>query len=140
MGTVLVIIIVILLFWPWIAKWLKGFAMRRAEDMFRRAAGMPTRKEEEKARKRARKSRGDGYERRDQSRRARRNAPDPHPASMMREVAEDVEYTEIVDYSSESYSYGEQTARGRKGTRAERTVTEEQVSDAEYTEYRKKQQ
>ena len=52
MGTIfLILIIVCILFWPWISKWLRGYLARRSEDALRKMMGMPTRKEEEKIRK-----------------------------------------------------------------------------------------
>lgn len=123
MGRFLVIIIitvVIVLCWPRIMRWIQGFMARRAEDMVRRMAGMPSRGEEKRAEKR-------NAEKKRKQRKAEESEREHKQAmSNMRTVAEDVEYTEVREFESRT-TYTE-SADGK------RVVVEEQVSDAEYTE------
>ena len=135
MGTTLIISIILLLLWPWIVKWTKKFMMRRAEDALRRAMGMPSRKEEERMRAAQEKNSRADTRGRSRSRR-RRPAADPHPARLMKQVAEDVEFTEIVNYSEEITVEGTSSSRQRRGRRPDNDaiIVEEQVTDAEFTE------
>lgn len=100
----------------------------RAEDMFRRMAGAPTRKEEERMRRRANKERGKGKAK--GRRKGTSGNPEPHPGKLMNEVAVDAEYTEIREFSERAEIY-EEPLSGR-------VVVEEQVSDAEYVEIKGK--
>jgi len=49
MGVFLIILLLLLILWPWISpyvtRWIRMFMARRAEDMMRRMMGMPSRKE-----------------------------------------------------------------------------------------------
>lgn len=130
MGIVLVLLFVIIcLLWPWIVRWIRGYMARRAEDMIRRMAGMPSRKEEERM-KRARES-GEDYGRNARGAYSRaRRGPKEDGVECMREYAEDVEFTEIREYSS-SGILGEDCA-------ARKEFHESQVSDVEYTEVRER--
>lgn len=119
MGGFLLILILIFLLWPLIMRWMQGFMARRAEDMLRRMAGAPSRKEEQKYRKKTEnEKRGRPYS----SDRRR------HPAKIMNEVAEDVEYTEIVEYSETTIEVGTGPERHQ------RIYRESQVEDVKYTE------
>lgn len=100
--TLLIIIIVIFalgpLFRRWLGPLLSRWMMGKFEDRMRRMAGMPTRKEEKKARKKARSRRRGGHPGRarvadewEDAVRSRR----PNPADFMRSYAEDVEFEEI---------------------------------------------
>ena len=122
---------------PWISRWSRQraaeFAARRAEDYMRRMMGMPSRKEEERARRQSRNT-GRASERKDKagwadqsySRRGRRHRPARYRAAdLMRAVAVDVEYTEIREYSSATIA--------ADGARV-RVETEEQVTDVKFTE------
>ena len=124
----LLIIIALFLFRHQISAWIRAFMARRAEDMIRKMAGMPTRKEEqrrakEKARKeKAQSSRTAGRK----SNRATTAAPE-QAHRRMQEYAEDVEYTEIREF--ESVEIATETHDGKR-----RVVVESQISDVEYTE------
>ena len=123
MATFLIILLVLWLLWPYIMKWIQRLMARRAEDILRRMTGQPTRREERRRRRQAgRNSTG-----RPESQRA----PEIHPARMMREVAEDVQFTEELDYSESRLDFEEETPRDR------REYHERQVEDAQYTEIRK---
>lgn len=109
----------------------------RAEDMMRRMMGMPTRREEERMRRKAAKdsdntggktSRGSG------SRQTRRHhrTPDFDAAEVMKQVAEDVEYTEIREFESTTI------AETDRSTGKTTIYEEEQVTDAEYVEIKSK--
>lgn len=103
-------------------RWLRRMMMRRAEDYMRRMTGMPPRPD---SREGKRRNKNAEKERRRAERRGSRNNGDALRA--MREVAEDVEFTETIDYSEET----EITGEGR--VRQKRTYREEQVTDAEFT-------
>lgn len=106
-------------------NWLKGYMARRAEDMMRRMAGMPSRKEEQRRARKARasrKSQAPADDRRDKEEAIR----------SMRENAVDVEFTEIKEYSSEDI-----IAEDSNGNRT--VYHEEQVTDAEFTEIKNSQ-
>lgn len=72
---------------------------RRAEDMVRKMAGMPSRKEEERRRKQQqRQQRDNSYSR--TGRRGRQYASNEEDSiRSMQEYAEDVEFTETKEYS-----------------------------------------
>lgn len=128
MGIALIIIALLFLLWPYIVRWLQRYMTRRAEDMFRRMAGQPTRKEEQRAQRKQRNA--SSHNRHNDSRGERPQPPrNPvHPAKMMNEVAEDVEFTEIREYSESTLEVG----TGPK--RQQRIYRESQVEDARYTE------
>lgn len=98
---------------------------RRAEDMMRRMMGMPSRKEE-KRRQRQQERQASGDSQRGQQTR-RHRSPSVRAAQLMRQVAVDVDYTEIREFRSQTIIDPE--PRGKH-----RIVLEEQVSDVEYTE------
>lgn len=125
MGIFLIILIVIILLWPQISRFLQRMAMRKMEDMVRKAAGQPTRKEEERRRKQERRAESRG-ERSDfyGQRRTRR-----HPARLLQLVAVDVEFVEIKSYSASTLDIDPE---GRQRS----VIIEEQISDVEYTEIR----
>lgn len=133
MGTFLIFLLVLCLLWPFITKWLRGFAARRMEDTLRKMMGMPSRKEERRARSQS--ATGDS---RQQSRRSRKGSSRSesfhrHEGEPIipREYAEDVEFTETIDYSESTILEGK-----ADGTRRE--WHESQVSDAQYVEIKEK--
>lgn len=123
MGTLLVIIIIVFLCWPWIKRLMARFMLNRAEDYMRRATGMPPRPGSRQARREQR--RASGGTRANSQRTSRRAARHDGPI-IPREYAEDVEFTETVDYSSS------EIREKKKGN--ERVYRESQVSDAEWVE------
>lgn len=125
------ILVLLFLLWPWIARWLRGFMARRAENLIRRMAGMPPRNGG-----RTRAKNNEGRQRRyGFGRRKAARTEDPQEGiRSMREYAEDVEFTEIREYSSDEMHVGDGAPR-----RERRIYREEQVSDAEYTEIRTKE-
>lgn len=143
MGLFLIILLVVFIFWPWISRWVgrwfRSYMTRRAEDMVRRAMGMPSRKEEERA---ARASNGSD---RTQSAHTgsphRRHASKPgsryhrpsrtDAAALLKSVAVDVEYTEIKEFDSTTII--DDDGRGNP-----RVYDEEQVSDVEFMEIRER--
>jgi len=98
------------------------------EDRMRRMMGMPSRAEEKKARRRQEKENSRQQQTYGGGNGARRHdtGDSASDLSMMRVYAEDVEFTEIREYS-EDISF----KQDRKKTEFR---TEEQVSDAEFTE------
>lgn len=130
MGYFLLILILIFILWPLmrepVSRWFSGFMARRTEDMMRRMMGMPSRKEEKRQNKK-RKERASASQKK--TGRDSGKALKPHPAEMMKSVAEDVVFTEIKEFESRTIieSDGENT----------RIVVEEQITDVEYTEIKK---
>lgn len=119
----LVIIIALFLLWPRIIRWLRPviqrWMMRRVENYVRKAAGMPPRQE-------ARKKRSPRPADSQPWQRAERPAPMREPHLIPPEYAEDVEFTETVEYSSDRNIASD--APGK------RVRNENQVSDAEWEE------
>lgn len=137
MTTIAIIIIVILvvsLFGDRISAWIRGFMARRAEDAMRRMMGMPSRKEEQRARRRAEKAARSGKT--DQSARyagrqsTRSGNTSNNGPIIPKEYAEDVEYVEIKSYSESTEIH----ADPKKG---ETIYHESQVEEAEYIEIKK---
>lgn len=126
MGVFLVILIVVLLCWPAIQRWLARYAARRAEDYLRRATGMPPRPDS-RAGKKAQRERERAQSR---TRRRQTNTRGHRPVNAtMQEYAEDVEFTETVSYS-------ETVIGGQTDSVKEKEYRESQVTDAEWTEVR----
>lgn len=123
MGVALIIIILICAFWPAIVRLLQRFMARRAEDMVRRMAGMPSRKEEKRRRRQQQQQ-----QRQNGSRRHGSPGDPGEGVRAMKEYAEDVAFTEIREFSSDEVIAEEETGKNR------RIYREEQVSDAEYVE------
>lgn len=134
-GILVAVVLALIVLRPVLAPLFRRWAMGKMEDNFRRMAGMPTRKEERKARKRAEKEARQGKAS------ARAYSPGPgsrrRPASAvsyLRSFAEDVEYVEIKEYSSDA----------EIGATKEKTTVnykvEEQVEDAEFTEIKSRPQ
>ena len=100
-GILFLIILLLVLLGPYLSRWFGPIFQRwilgKMEDRMRRMAGMPTRKEERKARKkggqRRSRRRTDGVT--DEWRQAVR--PKENPVDFMRIYAEDVEFEEIKE-------------------------------------------
>ncbi len=93
MSSIILIIIILLLFffWPQIVAWLRQFMARRAENAIRRMFGMPSRKEEERARQK--------YQERtkhSEAQQKRETAADDI-VKAMQQYAEDVDFVEIKE-------------------------------------------
>lgn len=126
MGIAIVIIILIILCWPMISKWMQGFLARRTEDYLRKATGMPPRPGSREAKRQARQQQ-------QQPRSSRSRYYHSHQPLIPKEYAEDVEFVETVSYS-QTTTIGVETARP-----ASRTVYHEsQVSDVEWVEIKSK--
>lgn len=140
-GVLLVIFILLALLWPYVSKWIGPVVQRwmvgRFEDQMRRMAGMPTRKEERKMRKKAEKQRraageADGWS---AFRNRRSSAPGPGAKPIIpKEYAEDVEFVEVKSYSEQTEIKVEDTGSGS------RIVEESQIEDAEYIEIKENKQ
>ncbi len=127
---ILLIFLLLFLLWPRIIAWLRphiqAWMLRRIEKHIRRAAGIPD--EEPRDRRRSRKTDAgnntdNGYS---------RHAPQHSGPIIPREYAEDVEYTETIDYSSDTTVAPDGTRREHSRVRVE--THESQVSDAEWEE------
>lgn len=125
LGILILIIVFFWVIWPVIARWLKRKAMERAEDYMRASMGMPPR---DKSKRKSSNSSQDGF-----YQRQRRNpfGPDSYTQGPIipKEYAEDVEFTETIDYSSSD--------RIKKEADKTEVYHESQISDAEYTEIKK---
>lgn len=119
------------IFAPMIQRWVMG----KVEDRVRRMAGMPTRKEEKEAQKRARKRERKGAEGfRRAAGRSREAVRRPRSTvGLLSGLAEDVEFTEIREFSRH-IEIGEE-----KGGKNPKIVVEEQIEDAVYTEIKTRQ-
>lgn len=134
-GIICVILFLLLVLWPvlrrWIAPFVQRWMMGRMEDQFRRMAGMPTRKEEKKARRQredaARRFRQAAEEARGKGR-ARRRAV-RSTVYMLRSLAEDVEFVEIREFGPDAGA-GAQVKVAYK--------VEEQIEDVEFKEIKEK--
>ena len=131
LGILILVVLFLWLVWPYIARWLKRKATERAEDYLRASMGMPPR--DKKNRKKA--NYRNSEEEQTYYQRQRRN-----PFSKDRytkgpiippEYAEDVEFTETIDYSSETHKT-HTTASGETTS-----FHESQISDVEFTEIKK---
>ena len=133
----LIIILIPLALWllrPLIRKWIYRTLERKAEDMLRRAAGMPPRGKKQRSNNAAEEDDGSyragsssssyhtgygyGYERHD-------------GPIIPREYAEDVEFTEYRDYSSD-------TKIRTSDTGEQSIVIEKQVTDVQWEEIKDK--
>ena len=113
--------------WPYITKWLKRKAMERTEDYLRQAMGMPPREK-----KHGKKSNKEFREENSYHYYQRRGNPYRRSQSgriIPPEYAEDVEFTEYIDYSGTEYI--------QRISRHIEIHFESQVSDAEWTEIKK---
>jgi len=133
----LIIILLILLFWPYIMKWVGRFMARRAEDYLRRATGMPPRPGSRAARKEESRRKADRQDGRRSYRSYRSGGSrgyerDSDGPIIPREYAEDVEFVETKDYSESTIS------DDRDGIRKETRYRESQVSDVEWEEIKTK--
>lgn len=128
-GILCIVLFLLLVFRPVLQRWLQPlihrWAMGKMEDQMRRMAGMPTRKEERKARKRREAAgRTAGNPWRSARRRTVRST-----VGMLRYIAEDVEFTEIKDYSPDL-----PIGSGQDKRKEVRYKVEEQIEDVEYKE------
>ena len=123
LGILILIVLFLWLVWPVISRWLKRKAMERTEDYIRASMGMPPRDRS----KRKDSYAGNGYNN------GRHRNPYEKPSGkkepiIPKEYAEDVEFTETIDYSERV------TVKNVDGTTV---YKESQISDAEYTEIKK---
>ena len=124
-----ILILIVLFFWivgPFIMKWAKRKAMERAEDYMRQSMGLPPRhKKKSKFSKQQRQQEKQQYYQRE-----RRNpfGPDAYGKEPLipKEYAEDVEFTETIDYSAHEIKIEKE---GDK-----KIYHESQISDVEWTE------
>ena len=132
-GVIFVIFFLMLVLGPILRRWLapmfQKWMLGKMEDNMRRMAGMPTRKEERKRRKReGRKKRSvaDAWKETFSSHK-RTHARDRHETVvLMQRFAEDVEFTEIKEF-------GDSDATVSESVKVRYTV-EEQIEDAKIIE------
>lgn len=126
--TFLIIIILLVILWPWITKWVKGFMSRRAEDAIRRMMGMPSRKEEQRKRKENEKKQASTSRRNKRKAAEQEREADRQDAlRSMKENAVDVEYTEYKEFSQTEIAVEDEKGNTR-------IYTESQVTDVEFVE------
>ena len=112
MKGVIILIAIVLFFWlviPALFRWMQRRTLRKVEKLFRQAMGMPPHSNESSGKRKRR-----GYER-----------PKPHEPIIPKEYAEDVEFTETIDYSHEEKTEVHISTD---------QYHESQISDAEWTE------
>ena len=141
-GIVCVIVCLLFILGPalrrWLAPLLQRWMMGKMEDRFRSMAGMPTRKEEKRMRKEEEKrrrqretgARGAAEAFKDKMRgyygsRSTRTRHVRSTIGLLQYVAEDVEFTEIREFGSDSHIGAT--------VKAEYHI-EEQIEDVEFTE------
>ena len=126
---ILLVVIFFALIWPSIAKWLKRKAMERAEDYIRSSMGLPPREK-----KRGKKNSGQNNQRQEgyyyRSSGSERRYGDKKEPLIPKEYAEDVEFTETIDYSSTTET------RIENGNKI-KYHHESQISDVEWVEIKK---
>ena len=122
-GIAILLLIVLLICWvgPRIKRWLQRKAMEKAEDYMRQTFGMPPRENSRKSKKRDKKQQ-------ETNNRGRTQRPySSHAGPIIpKEYAEDVEFVEIIDYSSS------EIRMEKKGET--KIYHESQISDVEWTE------
>lgn len=126
LGILLLVVVFFWLIWPIIARWLKRKAMERAEDYVRSSMGMPPRDKKRKSSDSySHQSSQDSFygqrRRNPYDSRSKKNEP-----LIPKEYAEDVEYTETINYSESTFTAGSE--------KKSEIYHESQISDAEYTE------
>lgn len=124
-GTIIAIILIVFLLWPQITRWITRLMMRSWEKKLRKMAGQfggaaPPPNEGKRS----------GGRRRKCDTTPPQPRPKQHPARMMKEVAEDVQYTEVREYS--------QTTIHTESDGTSTTYTETQVEDVKFTEIKDK--
>ena len=133
LGILILIVLFFWVVWPWIARWLKRKAMERAEDYMRSSMGMPPR-DKKKYRRSQEQRQGFYQNERNAGARERKNPFGPDRYSdepiIPKEYAEDVEFTETIDYSEREDHFQNASVNSRQ-------YHESQISDAEYTEIKK---
>lgn len=128
LGILILVVVFFWLVWPAISRWLKRKAMERAEDYMRRSMGMPPRdKKRKKSEQDGGSSSGNTYYRKERRNPFGQDRYGKEPL-IPKEYAEDVEFTETIDYSE---------TETRHTTPDGTTYHESQISDAEYVEIKK---
>ncbi len=119
--------------WRMIRPTVQRYLARKTEDYIRRATGMPPRPKQEHRQKKETSESGAGsrdtrgewfYDTGERRRRQQRNRSGREPL-IPKEYAVDVEFVEILDYSSA-------TVIGEDSSGQQQVYHESQVSDAEY--------
>lgn len=110
-GILIIIVLFLWLVWPAISRWLKRKAQEKTAEFFYRKMGMPPPYNEN---------------RRSRSTRRTYNERKKSEPIIPKEYAEDIEYTEIKEFKTETVITSED-----KGVKYKK---ESQISDAEWTE------
>ncbi|MGM9816101.1 MAG: hypothetical protein ACI304_03460 [Lepagella sp.] len=133
MSIFIIILIILIICWPWISPWLmrhiRNFVARHIENTIRRSMGVPPPPKQKRRRRWSRKDEPEIHD--DGTSRQSDYGEPPHgkPADMMKQVAEDVKFVEIKEF--------EETTIGDT-PRETPYYREEQVSDAEFIEIKDK--
>ena len=109
LGIIILIVLFFWLCWPSISRWLKRKALQRAENYFRSRMGMPPPPPHSK-------DHGASYT---------KGRSTVHEPIIPKEYAEDVEFSETIDYSR---------VETHVDTKTTEKYHESQISDAEWTE------
>lgn len=133
MSIFIIILIILIICWPWISPWLmrhiRNFVARHIENTIRRSMGVPPPPKQKRRRRWSRKDEPEIHD--DGTSRQSDYGEPPHgkPADMMKQVAEDVKFVEIKEF--------EETIIGDT-PRETPYYREDQVSDADFVEIKDK--
>lgn len=117
MGLILILLIILtVLLWPRISRWLQRFMLRRAESYFRKAAGMPP----------PPRQRRQTHGRSNSSRESTRYYRSSEEPIIPKEYAEDVEFVEVKEF--------QETEIRADAKNIGKEYHESQVTDAEWEE------
>ncbi|MGN0237977.1 MAG: hypothetical protein ACI4AK_07840 [Lepagella sp.] len=133
MSIFIIILIILIICWPWISPWLmrhiRNFVARRIENTIRRSMGVPPPPKQKRRRRWSRKDEPEVHDDGTSRQSGYGEQPLGKPSDMMKQVAEDVEFTEYKEF--------EETTIG--GTPRETPYyREDQVSDADFVEIKDK--
>lgn len=120
----IIILVILVIAWPYITRWGSQWLARRLRNRFRGAMGIPPEPKPHRETRSERKQREAEEQARTRERRYAERAAGPHTPIIPKEYAVDVEYTEYHEYS--------ENTEIRSDDSGVHIVTESQVTDAEY--------
>ncbi|MCH5239194.1 MAG: hypothetical protein J1F38_03135 [Muribaculaceae bacterium] len=128
LGILILVVLFFWIVWPFIARWLKRKAIERAEDYMRASMGMPPRDKKSSKRDNNYSESQTFYQR--ERKNPRESSKSRNNPIIPKEYAEDVEFTEIIEFS-------EETIISKKNKENINIYHESQISDVEWTEVKK---
>lgn len=135
MGIFLITLLLIILLWPSIKRWLGRFAANKTEDFLRNAAGMPPRPGSRQAKRESRRQDNRNYSNSSKGYYYRtgrqQRQPEPSGPIIPKEYAEDVEFVEIKEFSQTTIHAS--VDNGNKKEWHESQVTDVEWEEITYT-------